>query len=429
MLYGVGEGGPLCVSQGNSALKNCAAQGDAKKAAKFVVDNKLQNEAKNSASAIQKNVCGGGAVENPLVAERRRVFSVSCPQVTAQQATLNREIASLGPATQAPASKPQAAAPKPPPPMPAAMPPPAMPQAQAPAAPPPVPQPPKDPNVPAPPNVPRTGQLPSDEVPKKMEAGCENCETEVPSTASKPVQQTVQERKKILQQVCSQFKTTAKVHDNFPAANISVGLSSLLSFASGGEAQARADAKKPVTALVEQAHAVLLKEKEVKTGCPDGCSRVNEPELVMDNKPKARSKPVEGCPATIVNAFQKPANSGGRGDKPVTQQEVRAYDKQASLSGGIISKSFKGKGGECAKANESWAEGLLAKDSKLGEWAEEELCPGQCSFSSLVTTVDRSSGDSCDLTVRIDLRCGPPKAAREWVSTAKVVAKWRCEAK
>jgi hypothetical protein len=218
--------------------------------------------------------------------------------------------------------------------------------------------------------------------------------------ATIPVVKAATDLKSIQENLCKpESSATPKPGQSSPVAAKTYGLFGLL----GGA----------MDDLMKEAQEKLEGARKASGGCPGGCRRKNSPRISVDTQPTGLS-PVASCPTSF---------------KPIvfSESEIRQVAPGVGVSGSALTRRFQGSGGSCNDGLKKWMQDTLKGDSPLGEQVNSIKCPAECGLSNTLELTSSGNGGSCDLAVRWTVKCGPPKAAREWKSAVTLVQDWSCE--
>lgn len=165
--------------------------------------------------------------------------------------------------------------------------------------------------------------------------------------------------------------------------------------------------------LMQEAQGKLEAARKTTGGCPGGCRRKNAPRISVDTQPTGLA-PVPSCPANF---------------KPITftSAEIRQIAPGVGVAGSALTRRFQGSGEACNEGLKKWMQETLKGDSPLGEQVNSVKCPTECGLSNTLELTSAGGGGRCDLDVRWTVKCGPPKADREWKSSVVLVQDWSCE--
>jgi hypothetical protein len=156
-------------------------------------------------------------------------------------------------------------------------------------------------------------------------------------------------------------------------------------------------------------------------GCPEGCKRVNNPEVILDTRPDANTASSR-CPYRSYESL-----------RGISAQAVRSADPTAQYRGNSLVRTFTGsEPSQCMQAATRWTESIAREQSPLGTYMATN-CPSPCSYSSQTRFVFKSVSRGCELEVAFDLRCGPPRDSgffesnASWTALPAVRHRWTCQ--
>lgn len=169
--------------------------------------------------------------------------------------------------------------------------------------------------------------------------------------------------------------------------------------------------------LFQQLEEKISSNRQNSQQCPEGCRKNSLPTVEILTKPTSTVFEPQ-CPKEYSRLNK------------LSSDVEKKFDIGSSQDGKIKKVySLRGNLKKCQDKATEFAQETLMGSNDFGKYLESEKCKSPCSYSSSIQIKTIfAKDDSCSVELSLDIQCGPPKASREWETSATLQHVLQCEA-